>query len=51
MKCDFCKKKVEELFLGKIKGTFFMKGKIKKAVCADCQKGSSLEDLKKKVGL
>ena len=51
MKCDVCSKKVEELFLGKIKGTFFMKGKIKKAVCAACQKGNSAEELRKKLGL
>jgi hypothetical protein len=34
MKCSKCNEKIEETFLGKIKGTY-VKGK---AVCSDCQK-------------
>ncbi len=34
MKCTICKKKIEETFLEKIKGTY-VKGK---AVCNECQK-------------
>jgi len=38
MKCDICKKKVAETFLGKILGTYFKneKGK-KKIACPECQ--------------
>ncbi len=40
VKCDICKKKVESLFLGKIKGTYVKdKGSSrKKAICSECQK-------------
>lgn len=38
VKCVVCKNKIEETFLGKIKGTYIGKGKNKKAVCFDCQK-------------
>ena len=34
VKCSICKGKVEETFLGKIKGTYVKK----KAVCNECQK-------------
>ena len=37
-KCDICGGKVEELFLGKINGTFIKKDKKKKVVCSDCQR-------------
>ena len=33
-KCSICKEKVEETFLGKIKGTYFKK----KIICSKCQK-------------
>ncbi len=33
-KCALCKEKVQETFLGKIRGTFIGK----KAVCSSCQK-------------
>jgi hypothetical protein len=38
MKCELCKAAIEQLFLGKIKGTIIKdtKGK-KRAVCFDCQ--------------
>ena len=40
MKCEICKSNVEELFLGKIKGTRLQeKGKKKyHVICFDCQK-------------
>ena len=40
-KCALCKEKVENTFLGKIRGTFIKK----KIVCSTCQKkfGESLE--------
>jgi len=34
MKCSKCGKKVETIFLGKIKGTYVGK----RAVCSECQK-------------
>ena len=39
MKCEICNKKVEEIFLGKILGTYIkdVKGK-KHIVCFECQK-------------
>ncbi len=50
MKCDVCKNTVEELFLGKIKGTYIGNGKKKKIVCGNCQKKSTIEELKKTLG-
>lgn len=48
MKCELCKKKVEELFLTKIKGTYVkIKGK-KKIVCSECQK-THKNDVKSKL--
>jgi len=38
VKCDICKKKIPETFLGKIEGTYKReKGKLK-ALCSECQK-------------
>ena len=34
MKCEICKKNIENTFLGKIMGTFIKK----KAVCSECQR-------------
>jgi hypothetical protein len=49
MKCDICKQKVEETFLGKIKGSYIGSGKKKKVVCQACQKTNSFEEIKKKL--
>ena len=53
MKCEVCKKTVEETFLKKILGTYVYtkegKKKTKHLVCPACQKSVSLEDLKKKL--
>ena len=39
MKCDICGKKVEEMFLGKVLGTYIKDEKGKKhIVCFECQK-------------
>jgi len=38
VKCEVCKEKVEETFLGKINGTFLRNGKKLRAVCSNCQK-------------
>lgn len=40
MKCEICKNKIEEIFLGKIKGTIIKKPGSGKPhyVCQDCQK-------------
>ncbi len=49
MKCDSCKVKIEENFLQKIQGTYIGSGKSKKAVCQNCQKNHSIEELKEKL--
>jgi hypothetical protein len=39
MKCEVCGKKIEEIFLGKILGTYIKDEKGKKhTVCFECQK-------------
>lgn len=38
MKCDICNEKIEEMFLGKIRGIYIKKDKKNKTVCSDCQK-------------
>lgn len=39
MKCEICKKRIEETFLKKILGTYVKDEKVKKhAVCFECQK-------------
>jgi hypothetical protein len=39
MKCEICKKKIEETFLKKILGTYVKDEKAKKhAICFECQK-------------
>ncbi|MBU0666730.1 MAG: hypothetical protein ABIC91_07755 [Nanoarchaeota archaeon] len=48
MKCDLCGKKIEQTFLGKILGSYVKNKKGKKhAVCPDCQKKHSMEEIKK----
>jgi len=38
MKCEICKEKIEEIFLGKLVGGYVKdKGK-KHAICSECQK-------------
>ncbi len=52
VKCDICKKKVEENFLKKVFGTYIKdsKGK-KKLVCSECQrKLVSAEIIKEELG-
>ena len=46
VKCDICGDKAENLFLGKIKGTYIQKDKKLKAVCSGCQRklGNKLEE-------
>ena len=45
-KCDICGEKIENLFLGKISGTYIKKDKKLKAVCGNCQRklGNKLKD-------
>jgi len=45
MKCDICKKKVEETFLKKIKGTFVKVSGKRKVVCSECQKLGKMKEL------
>ena len=45
MKCYSCGNRIEEIFLGKIKGTYIGK----KVVCSQCQKLTPAEELKKKL--
>jgi len=51
MKCEICKKKIEEIFLKKILGTYIKDKKGKKhTVCKDCQKEyKTKEDILKKI--
>lgn len=42
VKCESCGKRMEEVFLGKIAGTYFREDGKKKAVCSACQ--SALHD-------
>ena len=37
-KCDICGTKIEDLFLGKFKGTYIKNNGKQKIVCFDCQK-------------
>lgn len=44
-KCEICKTKIEEMFLGKIKGTYVKDSKGKKhLICFDCQKKLKTKD-------
>ena len=38
VKCDICGEKIDNLFLGKISGTYLRKEKKLKAVCSNCQR-------------
>jgi len=50
MKCDSCKKKMEETFMNKIVGTIIKDQKGKKHnICPECQKKHSKEELLKKI--
>ena len=51
MKCEICKKRIEETFLKKILGTYVKDEKGKKhAICFECQKKfSSKEELLKQL--
>ena len=53
MKCELCKKAIEETFLKKILGTYVYtiegKKKTKHLVCPNCQKSVSIEEIKKKL--
>ena len=50
MKCETCNKKLEEGILKKIIGTYVKtnKGK-KKAICNECQKKLTIEEIKEKI--
>lgn len=37
-KCTECGEKIQETFLGKIKGTYLREGKKLQAICTNCQK-------------
>jgi len=38
MKCDICSSKIENTFLGKIKGTYVRKDGKQRVACFECQK-------------
>ena len=48
MKCDNCGKKIETTFMNKIVGTYYTRGKRRKAVCPQCQK---FPDIKERIKL
>lgn len=46
MKCELCKSAIEELFLGKMKGTIIKDKKGKHhSICFDCQKKFNKEEM------
>ena len=46
MKCELCKASIEELFLGKMKGTIIKDAKGKHhTVCFDCQRKFKKEEM------
>ncbi|MFC1647922.1 hypothetical protein ACFL1B_00530 [Nanoarchaeota archaeon] len=50
MKCVVCSKQVETTFLGKPIGTYVKDSKHKKkAVCQECQKAKSMDEIRKKI--
>lgn len=49
MKCEICNKKIELIFMNKIIGTYYTKGKKKYPVCNECQKKFSSEEIKQKL--
>lgn len=50
MKCEICGKKVQEIFLGKIVGSYYYnKSGKKKLVCNECQKNLKAEEIKEKL--
>lgn len=49
MKCDICNEKIEENFLGKIKGISIKINKKTKYVCMDCQKKLTINEIKEKL--
>tara|TARA_Y100000034_G_scaffold111983_1_gene145573 strand:+ start:892 stop:1041 length:150 start_codon:yes stop_codon:yes gene_type:complete len=49
MKCDLCKKTIDETFLNKIIGTYIRVDKKQRSVCRSCQKENSLDEVKKKL--
>jgi ribosome-binding protein aMBF1 (putative translation factor) len=45
MKCELCGADIKEGALGKIRGTYIVKGRKKLAVCSGCQKsGKNLKE-------
>lgn len=46
VKCDICGEKIENLFLGKISGTYIKKDRKKEMVCSNCQRklGEKIKD-------
>jgi hypothetical protein len=49
MKCEICDAEVKEGKLGKLRGTYIMKGKKKIPVCNNCQKAGE-GTIKEKLG-
>jgi len=51
MKCEICKNKIEQIFLGKIKGTVIKKPGSSQPhyICQDCQKKYKKEEILKKI--
>ena len=49
MKCAICGKKIEETFLKKLVGTYMRKNSKRYAVCGNCQKSLSKEQLLEKL--
>ena len=49
MKCELCKENIETIFLEKIKGTYVKLNKKVYNICKNCQKKSSMQEIKEKL--
>ena len=49
MKCELCKEKIETTFLEKLKGTYIKVNKKSYAICRNCQKKFSIQEIKEKL--
>lgn len=49
MKCELCKEKIQETFLEKLRGTYIKVNKKPHAICNNCQKKFSIQEIKDKL--
>jgi hypothetical protein len=51
MKCNICSKRIELIFMNKMIGTVYTKGKKHYNVCNDCQSRHTSKEIKEKLNL